>query len=139
MLKLVLSVFSFFICSLLMAQDFVGQWTTYKNGEAQSEVEIYEQNGMLFGKIIKMINPPDQNAICKKCKGDLKDTPLVGLVIITDMKKEGRIYSKGTILNPSNGRSYSCQLSIDEKDPNILMVRGSSGPFSQTQRWVRIK
>lgn len=139
MMKLFLSVLFVFLGSIVMAQDITGLWTTYKDGVAQSEVAIYEENGLYYGKIVKMINPPDQKAVCKKCKGELKNTPLVGLVIIKEMDKVGKMYSRGTILNPNNGKTYSCHLTIHEEDPDILIVKGSMGPFSQTQKWKRIK
>lgn len=140
MMKTLFSCCIFFISSMLYAQDLTGKWTSYKKGVAESIVEIYEDHGAFFGKIIKVLNTPDGNTnpLCKKCKGELKNTPIVGLVIIRDMVKVGKIYSRGTILNPNNGKVYSLKLSFPENDPNTLIVKGSVGPISETQHWKRV-
>lgn len=141
MTKLVVSLCFLFLATFMYAQDLTGKWTSYKKGTAKSVVEIYEENGKYYGKILKLINPPDgnMNPMCVKCKGNLKNKPVVGLVIIKDMVKNGHIFSRGTILNPENGKVYSLQLSFLANDPNTLVVKGSVGPFSETQYWKRIK
>lgn len=139
MLKIFLSLI--FLCTwgVLQAQDLLGQWTSYKNGKAQSVVEFYEQDGQFYGKIVKLINPTEPNPLCTKCKDELKNQPIEGMVIVNNMQQVGHIYSRGTILDPQNGKVYSCKLSFDPNNPDILLVKGSIGPFSQTQRWIRVK
>lgn len=137
-----LTVFCFlFLSGILYAQSITGKWTSYKKGVAQSVVEIYETNNVYFGKILEVINPPDgnMNPLCTKCKGANKNQPIVGMVIINNMVKTGNNYSKGTILNPDNGKVYSLQLSLADNDPNTLVVKGLLGPFSQTQYWKRVR
>ncbi|MEG1585537.1 MAG: DUF2147 domain-containing protein [Bacteroidales bacterium] len=138
----IIAALSFLLFScILNAQDLTGKWTSYKKGIAKSIVEIYLDNGIYYGKIIRLINPPDGNMhpLCIKCKGNLKNQPVVGMVIIKDMQKEGNIFAKGTILNPENGKVYSLKLSFSPNDANTLVVKGSVGPFSETQYWKRVK
>lgn len=129
-----------FLSNILYAQDLTGKWTSYKKGVAQSIVEIYDINGKYFGKVIEVLTSPDgnKNPLCSKCKGPNKNQPIVGMIIINDMVKVGKIYSRGTILNPNNGKIYSLKLSFPENDSNTLIVKGSVGPFSETQYWKRI-
>ena len=75
-------------------------------GKASSYIEIFENNGVYSGKITKLlIDPPDK--VCNKCTGDLKNKPLIGMIILKDMKKTGNAdkelgyeYTGGTILDP---------------------------------------
>ena len=47
---------------VLAAQSPVGKWKTLdeNSGKVTSEVEIYEQSGKLFGKIVALTEPNDQ-------------------------------------------------------------------------------
>lgn len=69
------------------AEAPVGQWKTVdeKSGAVESVVEIYDQGGKLFGKIVSLTKPTNEQGkpkICTKCTGADKDNPIVGLVII---------------------------------------------------------
>ena len=62
--------------------------------------------------------------------------PIVGLVIVRGLKN-GENWTDGTILDPANGKRYSCNISLRE-DGN-LNIRGYLG-FSllgRTQVWRR--
>ena len=47
------------------ADTLVGQWKTVdeKSGAVQSVVEIYDQGGKLFGKIVSLTKPTDPSGI----------------------------------------------------------------------------
>ncbi|WP_211220185.1 DUF2147 domain-containing protein [Hugenholtzia roseola] len=87
-----LSTFAF--SAPLLAQNEslspIGKWKTIDDntGKARSIVEIYEKNGKIVGKIIKVIDPDKPNPLCEKCTGDKKNKPIEGLEIIYDMKKD---------------------------------------------------
>lgn len=122
------------------AQGVVGKWKTIddETGEAKSIVEIYEQDGKIYGKVVEILNPAKKNAKCTKCKGDDKDKPILGLVIIKGLEKDGDEYTDGDILDPNKGKTYSCTIKLDGKDK--LDVRGYLG-FSfigRSQTWTRI-
>lgn len=122
------------------AQSFLGQWQTVDDntGDVKSVVEIYEEEGKIYGKIIQLTNPDLVNAVCTKCEGDKKDTALVGLVIIEGLSKNEDVYDGGTILNPENGITYKCRLKLD-KDKDTLQIRGYLAFFYRTQYWKRAK
>ena len=119
---------------------FVGKWKTIdEEGKAKSFVEIYESSGKLFGKIVEVVDPQDRDKVCTKCTGTDKNKPIQGLVIIKDMKKDGKEYTDGSILDPRSGKIYSCTLSLENNDK--LKVRGFLGMsfIGRTQNWIRVK
>lgn len=132
-----------FICTVTFtnAQSVLGQWKSIddETGKAKSLVEIYEQDGKVFGKIIELLNPERQGALCTKCEGEDKNKPIAGLIIIKSMEKSGEYYKKGTIFNPENGKEYTCRLYLDPETPNTLQVRGYIGFLYRTQYWHRVK
>lgn len=129
----------FFMSVTISAQDVMGKWKTIddETGEAKSIVEIYERDGKVFGKIIEILNPKNENAICTKCEGDAKDKPILGFELIKNMKKDGAYYKSGTIFHPENGKKYKCRLKLTD-DPNVLQVRGYIAFLYATQYWERV-
>ncbi|SDS13778.1 hypothetical protein SAMN04515667_1495 [Formosa sp. Hel1_31_208] len=121
------------------AQSIFGKWKTIddETGEEKSVVEIYEDNGKVYGKIIDIFDPEKRDLPCKPCNGEDYNKPVLGLKIIKDMEPFGETYKKGTIMNPEDGKVYDCRLKLDD-DPNRLQVRGYIAFFYRTQYWVRI-
>lgn len=121
----------------------VGKWKTIddKTGKEKSIVEITENNGEFVGHVVQTFRPPteDQNPKCDKCKGDLKDKPIIGLQILSKLKKKNNNqWADGEILDPNNGKTYSCKMELIENGKK-LNVRGFLG-FSllgRTQTWIR--
>lgn len=137
--KVLVIVLSLMVTSAY-AQDIFGKWRTIddESGKAKSIVEIYESNGKVFGKIVDIVNPAGKNAICNKCEGDDKGKPIVGFVLIRNLKKEGRYYEGGTIFDPNKGKEYKCRLSLLEDNADVLQVRGYIAFFYATQYWERV-
>ena len=108
-----------------------------KTGKEKSEVLIYNQDGKLYGKIVRLLLPEDQGKLCLECKGDKKNKPIAGLVIVKDLSLEDDVWEDGTILDPKTGKVYDCYINLE--DTNTLKVRGYLG-FSllgRTQIWKR--
>ena len=125
----------------LSAQNILGQWKTIddETGEAKSIVEIYEEDGKVYGKIVEIFDKSRRDLPCKFCKGEDYNKPILGLVIIKDMEQtETNLYKSGTITNPEDGKVYTCRLKLDD-DPNRLQVRGYVAFFYRTQYWVRVE
>ncbi len=125
------------------AQSVLGKWKTIddETGKEKSIVEVYEKDGKVYGKIISLLNrePGDENPICDKCTDDRKGKHIVGMEIIRDMKKDGKKYEDGTIMDPANGKTYDCKMWIDEDNPKILKVRGYIAFFYRTQTWYKVE
>jgi uncharacterized protein (DUF2147 family) len=119
----------------------VGKWHTVdeKTKEIKSEVTITEANGVVSGRVTKVLRKDAKpDAVCDECKDDRKGKPIAGLEIIRGAKKDGEdaVWVGGKILDPENGKEYN--LKLTPKDGGAkLDVRGSVGPFGRTQTWVR--
>jgi uncharacterized protein (DUF2147 family) len=125
----------------------VGLWKNIddESGKSKALIRITESNGVLTGTIEKLFREPneDQSPKCIKCDGANKDQPIMGMVILTGLKKDPDAkdqveYSGGTILDPNNGNVYKSKLKVD-KDGKKLNVRGYIG-FSwlgRSQVWLR--
>jgi uncharacterized protein (DUF2147 family) len=125
-----------------MANSPVGQWHTIddKTGELKSMVVIVEQQGVIKGRVEKLLRKDaDQNAKCDKCSDDRKNQAVLGLEIIRGAKKASgkNVWEDGEILDPENGKTYGLRLTPIENGAK-LEVRGSIGPFGRTQTWVRV-
>ena len=123
----------------LAADSPVGRWRTVddKTGKVRSEVEVYEQGGKLFGKIVSLPDPNDAQGkpkVCTKCQGADKDQPIVGLVIIRDLTPSDDHYKGGTILDPDDGKVYKAEIWVED---GKLKVRGYLGVFYKTQTWLK--
>jgi uncharacterized protein (DUF2147 family) len=119
----------------------LGEWRTVddKSGEIRSLIRIYKDStdGLYYGKIEKLYKYAD--AVCDKCEGENKGKPILGLVIISGMKNEGKSLKNGTILDPENGKKYYASISIDEKTGKLIL-RGSldkRGLFGRNQYWIK--
>lgn len=136
---LILFILCFFFSSLT-AQSITGKWKTIDDntGDAKSIVEIYEEKGKIYGRIISVVNPAARDNKCVDCSGKQKDKPIVGLVFIEGLSKNSGVYDGGTILNPENGKTYKCRLKL-EGDSDTLQVRGYLAFFYRTQYWKRVK
>ena len=120
------------------AQTIIGHWETYddKTKEKKAIIEIYKTDNNYSAKIIKSFVGV-KDAICEECEGSKKGKPIIGLVIIEDIKKNDNEYNGGTILDPESGQVYSCHLKLVNN--NKLKVRGFLGfsLFGRTQYWRR--
>jgi uncharacterized protein (DUF2147 family) len=130
-----------FFCAIagLRAQSIVGTWKTIddETNEAKSHLELFEADGKLYGKVVKMLkSSPDRK--CDKCPGDRKNQPIMGMVVLVDMKQKDGLWQGGNILDPEKGKWYTCRVWFKSGDPNTLVVRGYIGPFYRTQYWYRV-
>jgi uncharacterized protein (DUF2147 family) len=116
----------------------LGKWKTIddETGQAKSMVEIYQQDGKLYGKIVELFRDPneDPDPVCSKCEGERQDQKVIGMVIIEGLEKQDDTWTNGTILDPQNGKTYRCKIWLEE---DKLKVRGYWGIVFRTQTWYR--
>jgi uncharacterized protein (DUF2147 family) len=118
----------------------VGVWKTIddKTHRARGTVRLYEENGAIFGRIITSADPKDVTEVCNLCEADRHNKPIIGLVFLRNMKKQGAEYGGGDILEPDTGRVYRCKMTLEDGGKK-LVVRGFIGVslLGRTQVWIR--
>lgn len=138
----------FFILILLSAMqavaspnpdEILGVW---QNGSGKGHIQIYKENGKYFGKIVWLKSPLDEKGQPKVDKKNqnaaLRNKPLIGLVMLRDIKYDDGEWTDGHIYNPEDGKEYKCVLKL--KDSRTLSVRGYIG-FSwigKSDTWLRV-
>lgn len=140
-MKTHVALFFILLSSLANAQTIYGKWKTIDDGtgKAKSVVEIFEQNGKVYGKVVQLFREPNetQNPVCDECEDDRKGQPVMGMTIIRDMRLKDGFYQEGTICDPKNGKVYDCEFWLDEGGSK-LQVRGYWGFIFRTQTWLRM-
>lgn len=120
----------------------VGLWKNIDDvsGKPRALIRITEAGGTLEGTVEKVFPGPgeDQNPKCTKCEGAQKNMPIVGLEILSGLKKDGDDYSGGQILDPENGKVYSSTMQLIDGGRK-LSVRGYFGIslLGRSQTWLR--
>jgi uncharacterized protein (DUF2147 family) len=137
-----LIIFLLLITGFISAQSSVfGKWKSIddQTGKALAIIEIFEKNNKVYGRVIEVLNPKNKNHICSNCSDEDKDKPIIGLVVMKGLKKDGDEYNGGKILDPKTGKLYKCYINLEDEDK--LKVRGYIGIslFGRTQYWHRIK
>ena len=142
-MKNTITILALFVSMTFYAQSnsVIGKWKTIddETGKPKSIVEIYERSGKIYGKVVDILDAEKKKNLCTKCPGEDKNKPVMGLVIIKGLTKDGNEYSSGKILDPVTGKTYKCFLALEGSDQ--LKVRGFIGIslFGRTQTWQRVK
>jgi len=121
-----------------------GAWKTIDDAtkKEKSVVRIVDNGGVYSGRIEKLLEStmaPD--AVCKECTDDRKDKPVVGLLIVRNMKQSAddkSVFEGGDILDPANGKVYKAKMKLIDNGSK-LEVRGFVGIslLGRTQTWIR--
>ena len=122
------------------AQDVVGKW---KLEDGTAIVEVYKAGDSYNGKIVWLLHPTEDDGTPAVDKNNpdskLRSRQLIGLNMLSDLKKSGTEYSGGSIYDPGNGKTYNCSMKVEG---NVLKVRGSldkRGLLGRTMDWFRVK
>ena len=105
-------------------------------GKERSHVEIFEKDGVYYGKIVKLTTV-SADALCTTCKKERKDKPLMGMLILWHLKKEAGRYVAGKIYDVEAGKEYKC--SIVQSTPDRLKITASLLFLSESHYWTRVK
>ena len=142
MKKYIIYIAILLISTMTSAQNHkvIGKWKTIDDvtGKPLSVIEIYEKSGKIYGKVHEIIDPINRKKLCINCAGEDKDKPILGMVVIKGLVKDGEEYSSGKILDPKSGKLYKCYITLEGNDK--LKVRGFIGIslFGRTQHWHRV-
>ncbi|MEP1096707.1 MAG: DUF2147 domain-containing protein [Cyclobacteriaceae bacterium] len=138
-MRLSLLLISLNFALISSSQSIVGKWKTIDDNtnHERSVVEIYENGGKFYGKVLKTYPKPDEDPdpVCNECEDHRKGQKIIGMEIISDMQYSSKsgLYQKGEILDPENGNIYDCRLWLAED--GSLKVRGYLLFFYRTQTW----
>ena len=122
------------------AQDVIGKW---KLEDGSAIVEVYKNGDSFNGKIVWLQNPTEADGSPAVDSNNpdkaLRSRQLIGLNMLSGLKKTGSEYSGGKIYDPGNGKTYNCSMKVEG---NVLKVRGSldkKGLIGRTMDWFRVE
>lgn len=122
------------------AQDVIGKW---KLEDGTAIVEVYKSGDSFNGKIVWLKNPTEADGTPAKDDNNpdknLRSREVLGLNMLSDLKKNGSEYTGGKIYDPGNGKTYNCSMKVEG---DVLKVRGSldkKGLIGRTMDWFRVK
>jgi len=117
-----------------------GRWKAIddKTGEARGIVRIYEEHGALFGKIEAAVKDGEAKEHCDLCRDDRKGKPIIGLLVLRGLRKQGEEYGGGDILDPDTGLVYRCKLRLLDEGKRLLVRGYLFAPLlGRSQIWIR--
>jgi uncharacterized protein (DUF2147 family) len=122
----------------------IGYWKTVDDvsGDVQSIIQIYETpDHTLAGKILQTFPKPGIPPLvkCHRCKGELKDQPILGMTILKGLKSDGaKAWVDGSIIDPRSGSVYHCLVTLAPQGDQ-LMIRGFVlfHWLGRSQTWLR--
>ena len=122
------------------AGDILGIWF---NEEKDAKVEIYQENGKYYGKVVWPEEPNEPDTGLPKLDDEnddpvLQKRPIMGLLLMKDFVFDGDDeWEDGEIYDPKSGNTYSCYMKFDSED--VLKVRGYIGIslIGRTTYWTR--
>ncbi len=121
-----------------------GLWKSVDDhsGKERSLIRVTESGGVYTGRIEKVLDPTAPTAaVCTKCTDERKDQPIVGLLLIRNVRQDTddkTVYGGGDIVDPDNGKVYRLRLKPLDGGAK-LEVRGYIGPFFRNQTWLRVE
>ena len=122
------------------AQDVVGKW---KLSDGTAIVEVYKSGDVFNGKIVWLEKPTEADGTPAVDDNNpdpqLRKRQLMGLNMLSGLKKDGGEYTGGKIYDPGNGKTYNCSMRVEG---DVLKVRGSldkKGLIGRTMDWFRQK
>lgn len=131
----------FTCCAILMSvalfaqgsDPVLGKW---QNSSAEGRIEIFKKGDKYYGKLYWIKDATKKDT--KNPDEKLRSRNIQGLEILTNFSKKGNSFDGGKIYDPKNGKTYSCQMTLNG---DKLEVRGYIGIslIGRTEVFTRIK
>jgi uncharacterized protein (DUF2147 family) len=140
LLFIVLS-YSWGFVSAQTADSIVGTWKTFddETNQPAALVQISEKNGVFLGVITRVLDSSGPST-CEKCTDSRKGKPILGMEILSNLKKVGESYSGGQILDPDDGEIYRAEMKLKEQGAKLDLRAYIGIPLlGRTQTWIREK
>ena len=128
------------------ATNPAGYWQTYDEvtNKPKSIVQVWVNPDRSVSGRIKYVYPQeghDKREVCKICPGNRRNQPYFGMLILEKLRpvpNDPKAWQHGEILDPENGKVYSCQMHLSDNGTKMHM-RGYVGisMFGRTQTWTK--
>jgi uncharacterized protein (DUF2147 family) len=121
--------------------SIVGTWKTFddETNQPAALVQIIEKNGVFSGAITKLLETSGLST-CEKCTDFRKGKPILGMEILSGLKKTGESYSGGQILDPDDGEIYKADMKLKDQGVKLDLRAYIGIPLlGRTQSWIREK
>lgn len=143
MKKIIFSIFALLMTlGAASAQETPGVTGKWKLDDGSAIVEVYQQGNCFNGKIVWLAEPTEADGTPAKDLNNpdksLRSRQLIGLNMLSGLKKSGNEYKEGKIYDPGNGKTYNCSMKLEG---DVLKVRGSldkRGLLGRTMDWFRV-
>ena len=135
------------------ADSAEGYWISVdeKTGKQTAGWEIWQDKGVLYGKILSLAdNPADTKSGGAgksydnfQNKVDVGTLKIIGTTWIWGLSKQGEgKWANGYIIDPEDGKRYKCRITFHKADGkkylvDTLEMRGEVGPFGRSQFWQK--
>lgn len=117
--------------------NIIGTWI---NDTQDAHIEIYEQQGVFYGKIVWLKNKTNGKGepITDRNNPDksLRNQSIIGLEIISGLRYNEGKWIDGTIYSPKRGQTLDCSATLTQVD--TLSLKVSKSFFSATKIWKRL-
>ncbi len=146
-----LSILLGLFCSLIFIQspalasdrnDPEGYWKVVNSstGDPKSIIKIWKtSNQELKGKVIKIFAKNGDIPRCTACTGSLYNQPLLGMTLLSGLKPTQQQWGSGQLLNPDNGKLYSCSLRIIAQGNKLIVHNYTGLPYlGRADTWERV-
>ena len=140
--RIVLMGLFFCFVQLVQSQGVFGKWKTIddRTGKPKAIIDIYEEEeGLMYGKVVEIVEEGKENFICEKCEGERKDKPVLGMTIIEGAEHVGEgVYKGDTLFDPQQAMTFRCKIWLNPENSDELKVRGYLAFIYRTQTWQRV-
>jgi uncharacterized protein (DUF2147 family) len=127
------------LANVSVANDVIeGVWII-EDGDGLIEFQLLDEQ--LSGVIVGSISDPDHTRPARhdglNPDPGLRERPLLGLAIVTNLLSSGSDEWKGQVYDPNTGKTYKCTITLVDAD--TLKLRGYIGLsfLGQTRMWTR--
>lgn len=141
-MKNLILIFALLFSIQISAQSVFGKWKTIddRTGKPKGLIEIYEKDGLMYGKVIQILEKGKEGVLCVKCEGDRKDQPVEGMEIITGGEENEDGEWKGKrLFDPEQAMTFRFKIWLNPENSDELKVRGYLAFIYRTQTWIRVE
>ena len=119
--------------------EYLGLWYTKDN---ESIIEIYKVGNEFFGKIVWLEEPYEEDGSIKLDDENpdeaRRNDPILGLVILRNFTVKDVVKLEyGTIYDPKNGKTYDCNIKMEDGDMKIRGYVLGIPLLGRTATWTR--